>query len=328
MNISLKKIVALSTAVGLVAMHAVYLTVNAAGVTTILANGATTLAANAQITTVTFTPTTALTAGSSFVLSYDASINDAGLVAGNISVANVATDLTAGVAVVSTADNTITVPVTAVTTGTSPVTLTFVAAHFAAPASGNITLGVTTSVGGVAAEMIYVANANVVQVTAHVAPILTMAITNNNSASFGTLVPGTPKQAGTAATPDTPTTTNLAIATNATTGYNLATTATTMTDASNGNTLVNATAAKNISAVEGYGINVATAVGTTVAANYDATAAEAATKVSPATAATLASRINPTAGDSLDVAYWMNTTTVTKAGNYAGSVTYTLTGNF
>jgi large repetitive protein len=188
MKATLKKSIALASTFAILAINTV--SVNAANITTLAVNGGTTLAASTTITTLSFTPVTALTNGSTVTVSYPATVNDTGLVSGDIAVA--AAGHTFGAVTVDTANNLLAIPVT---TGAAAaaVTLTFSNGTFVGPASGNISFSVITSVGDSGASLIYVAGSNAVNVTATVVPTLsmslntlTMALGNLNSSTYQT----------------------------------------------------------------------------------------------------------------------------------------------
>lgn len=183
----LSRAAAAATSVAVAAAFA--LPVQAAAITTITVNGGTTLAASAQVTTIAFDPVTALTDGSTFIVTYPSSFTETSFDPADVAVA----DTDAGsytVSGVDTTANTISVTVTDDgTAGTDIVTLTISNNALQAPASGIGSFGVSTSVGDTGAVLIYVANANQVAVTATVLPTLTLAI-NNGPIAFGTLATG------------------------------------------------------------------------------------------------------------------------------------------
>ena len=282
----------------------------AAALVAIDANGGTTLAASATITTVHFTPITALTNGSTVVVSYDANIVDTGLVAGDIAVTN--TGGTFGASTVDTVANTITIPVTTAGTGTSVVTLTFSNAHFKAPATGVVTIGVGTSVGDTGAVAIYVAGANQVTIGVNVTPMLSMTLAN--TVTFLGSVGTTRINSGAATT--------LTVSTNATSGYTLTANAV-PSDATNMN-IQNASALNNTTApgFALYGTSGANASGNFVSSGI------ANTVNLHAGAQAIAHATVPIANDATVVGYSAQGAALTPAGNYTLTTTYTVTGGF
>ncbi|MCT4617406.1 MAG: hypothetical protein N4A38_04310 [Candidatus Gracilibacteria bacterium] len=188
MKTSLKKLVAGASIATLVALNATFLNVNAANITVMSVNGGNSMAQNTQVTTVAFTPVTALENGGSFTISYPADMQDASLESADVTVDNGDNSITAGAPVVDITRNTIDIPVTTAGTANSPVTVTFANSHFATVAAKkNISFVVETKGSDGAKDdsgalSVALDSANVVAITARVAPILNMEIQATPSA--------------------------------------------------------------------------------------------------------------------------------------------------
>ena len=307
----LKKVVAGIGAVTLLTVNAMsFVVVDAANIPTL----AVTTAASSPVTSIVFTPVTALTAGSTIIVGYPATYTDGSLVFGDIAADNAAHDITPGTIVVDIANNTITIPVTAVTTGTSPVTLTLSNGHLVAPASGNDTFSVSTSVGDAGIEVESLGGANAVVVSATVLPTLTMSL-DGNSLAFGTLTPSavtTAQGAGGHAY------LGVSLATNAAAG------ATVTMASANAGKLVDG--AKQIPAI-------GTAITGTAGVEYD-TAASTVSSIPDATKDLTSSRTVldtnnlPTAAATVHIVAKASVSAVTPAGNYSDTLTFTAAGSF
>ena len=185
-NILFKKFLAGIWIFSLMVLNFWFFISDAANIRTVNVNWWSTLAANAIVTTISFTPSTALTNGSTIVIGYPTNFTDTSLVIWDISVANAARNLVAGTIVLDTTANTITIPVTTAGTAWSIVTITFANSHLVAPASWITTFTVSTSKWDSGASIITIALANQVAVSATVLPILTLTV-DSNSLSFWTL---------------------------------------------------------------------------------------------------------------------------------------------
>lgn len=300
----LSRAAAAATSVAVAAAFA--LPVQAAAITTITVNGDNVLNATEAVATVVFTPVTALTNGSSIVVTYPSTFTDTSFVAGNVTPTQ--TGATFGTPVVDTTANTITLPVTT-GGGTNAVTVT-IASNLVAPASGIASFGVSTSVGDTGAVLVSVANANQVAVTATVLPTLTLAL--SGTPTLGTV--GTTRLNSTGNT-------TLTVSTNAANGYTLQAAATT-SDATDmplvaSNTLEGAAA--------GFAAFVASVTGATADADFST---QTSTGVLSGTAQDIAARTGVAASDTVVVTYSARAIATTPADNYTMTTTFTATASF
>lgn len=317
----LRKSLALVSATALVLSNASSLlgTASAANLTTVAVNGGSIINATTQVTTVSFTPVTALTNGSVVYVTYPSTYTDTGLVFGDIDVANGATDLTEGVITVDTTANLITIPVTTVTTGTSPVTLTFSNSHLASATAEVATFAVSTSVGDRGVVAVSTASANVVAVSATVLPSLSMALVTTN-ANLGIL--------SSSAVTDSAGQTAVTVSTNAGAGYSLSASATT-SDATN--MPLASRNALGTPGTPGFGVFVGSVSDAanggvlTSVAGFNSTTAATAINGTPAA---IASSTGPANGDVVNVKYAGGISALTPAGAYTLTTTYTISGSF
>ena len=302
-----------------------FLVANAANISTLAVTGGT---GNATaVTAITFTPVTPLTSGSTIVVSYPAAFTDAGLVLGDVAADNAVGggDFVAGTIVVDTAANTITVPVTTVTTGASPVTLTLSNAHLKSPASAAASLAsftVSTSVGDAGATIVSVNSGDTVAVTATVLPTLTLSI-DSNTLAFGTLSAGsvTTAQSGLAQTY-----VQVGIATNANGGA-----AVTLTSGNNGalkdgGKTIPAQASALIAGTAGVAYHIGTVSGASAGATSTITTGTYVDLTSPAVV--LNTNNKPTVTQTAQIIPTATISAITPAGNYTDTLTITAAGTF
>lgn len=279
--------------------------------TTVQVNGGTTLATSTAVTTIRFTPTTALTNGSTFTVSYPSTYTDTSFVSGDVSVAN--TGGSFSVTSVNTSSNTISVSVTTAGTGTSQVTLTLSGSHLLSPAvAESSSFGVSTSVGDTGVALVYVGNANLVTVTASVLPTLTFNL-STTSLSLGTV--GTSAYSSASL--------NAEVGTNNSTGATIQFNSTNLTNGSHNFTK----AATASGSGEGYKYTAATNSGDQ---NGGTISGSATDQAMPSTATTIYSNTVPelnagTNDTALTVA--AQASALTPAGNYSDTLTFTAFAN-
>jgi hypothetical protein len=191
--------------------------------------------------------------------------------------------------------------------------------------AGVYSIAFITTNGDFSSATFVVGNANEVQVTANVLPILTMKLTGG-AVAFGDLVADTATTAGTQ--------TAIEVDTNAANGYTLQVANSGLVDGAN--QIPDAGTDEDLSSGYGYGINatvdagatidsVASAAGT-VGANFDG-GAQIVTGMS-STPATLTSSTGPVANQTTTVSYHTRISALQETGNYTDTVVYSLTGSF
>lgn len=310
--ITLKKIVALSGAIALIAMNAVSFTANTAyaanaNPTFTYANGVDTIANTADdVVTVTLPASLTAANGNNLVVvitdSNGAPVNLTGLIGWKTN----ATLNTANQAAGSVNLNSVVDEAVAVTFAFTP------------GVAGNFGVSVVNTDGSMGSAVAYVGNANVVTVTAQVVPTLSMNLANT-TVSFGTLIPWTINTAAT-----TPVAT---IKTNATLGYTLQV-ASANSGLKSGTDMINSATelldpAWAAALTEGYWIQ-AVGVGGTIAAPYTA----AGNNVWAVAWAANIMTWNKTAWDTATVTLKALANSTTAAGNYSDTLTFTVAGSF
>lgn len=191
--------------------------------------------------------------------------------------------------------------------------------------AGIYSVAFVTTNGDFSSATFVTGNANEVQVTANVLPILSMKVTGG-AVAFGDLVADT---AVTAAN-----TTVIAVNTNAANGYTMQVANLWLKDGTN--QIPDATVDEDLSTGYGYGINASVDGGATidgkvstvatVAANYDG-AAQIATGMAT-TAATLTSSTGPVSAQSTTVSYHARISALQETGNYSDTIIYSITASY
>jgi hypothetical protein len=190
---------------------------------------------------------------------------------------------------------------------------------------GVYSIAFVTTNGDFSSAIFVVGNANEVQVTANVLPILTMKLTGG-AVAFGDLVADTATTAGTQ--------TSIAINTNAANGYTLQVANVGLIDGTN--QIPDASTDEDLASGYGYGINATINAGATIDAKASATgtvdgdfdgAAQVVTGMST-TPATLASSTGPVSAQSTTVSYHTRISALQETGNYTDTIIYSLSGSF
>ncbi len=195
-------------------------------------------------------------------------------------------------------------------------------------AAGIYTIAFVTANGDFGSDIFVTGNANEIDVTANVLPILTMKLTGG-AVDFGDLVADTATTATTS--------TAVEIDTNAANGYTLQ-----VSNSANGlyNGTVSIPAAdvkEDLSTGYGYGINATVDAGATIDSVASATALVNATLFDGAaqvasgmssTPATLTSSNGPVADQTTTVSYHARISALQATGNYTDTITYSLSGSF
>lgn len=191
--------------------------------------------------------------------------------------------------------------------------------------AGVYSIAFITTNGDFSSATFVTGNANEVQVTANVLPILTMKLTGG-AVAFGDLVADTAATAGTQ--------TAIEVDTNAANGYTLQVASTDFVDGAN--QIPHAGVDEDLSSGYGYGINATVDAGATIDSVASATAtvdanfdggAQIVTGMS-STPATLTSSTGPVANQTTTVSYHARISALQETGNYTATTTYSLTGSF
>ncbi len=194
--------------------------------------------------------------------------------------------------------------------------------------AGIYTIAFVTTGGDFGSDLFVTGNANEVDVTANVLPILTMKLTGG-AVAFGDLVADTPTTAAIS--------TAVEIDTNAANGYTLQV-SNSANGLSNGTVSIPAADIKeDLSTGYGYGINATVDAGATIdsvasaAAIVNATLFDGAAQVASgmsSTPATLTSSNGPVADQVTTVSYHARISALQATGNYTDTITYSLSGSF
>lgn len=193
-------------------------------------------------------------------------------------------------------------------------------------ATGIYSVSFITTGGDFGSATFTVGNADQIQVTANVLPILSMNITGW-AVAFGDLVADTTATAGTQTT--------IAVNTNAANGYTIQVANLGLLDGAN--QIPDAGTNENLTLGYGYGINASVDAGATIDLKTSAAATIAAayagadnTDVSgmSTTPATIASATGPVSAQTTTVTYHTRVSALQETGNYADTITYSITGSF
>ncbi|MDP2104187.1 MAG: hypothetical protein Q8K26_04680 [Candidatus Gracilibacteria bacterium] len=306
MKISLKKLMAGATAVAIVTMNMASMTVNAANAnpTFTYADGVDVLPNTADdVVTVTLPAGLTSTNGDNLSVvitnSTGTPVDLTGLIGNAVNAGlDTTNQVTGGIILTAVVDQT--------------QVVTF---DFTPGVAGNYGISVRNTDGSIGSAVTYVGNANVVSVTASVVPTLSMNLANTTVA-FGTLIPGTINTAG-----DTPVAT---VSTNATNGYILQVASANSGLLSGTDLITSASEDLSVGGADGYGIQ-AVGVGGTIAAPFTATGTNVG---AVGGAANLMTKATPASGDTATITLKALANATTPAGNYADTLTFTISGSF
>lgn len=193
-------------------------------------------------------------------------------------------------------------------------------------ATGIYAVSFVTAGGDFGSATFSVGNADQIQVTANVLPILSMNITGG-AVAFGDLVADTPATAGTQTT--------IAVNTNAANGYTIQVANLGLLDGAN--QIPDAGANENLTTGYGFGVNASVDAGATIDLKTSAAATIAAAYVGAdntnvsgmsTTPATIASATGPVATQTTTVTYHTRVSALQETGNYTDTITYSITGSF